>query len=52
MWRASWEAMLEVWECPPPMLKMSMVGPLGGDVERPGVPTTYAKDIDGGPPGR
>jgi hypothetical protein len=35
-------------ECPPPMLKTSMVGPLGGDVGGPGVPTTYAEGINGG----
>jgi hypothetical protein len=35
-------------ECPPPMLKTSMAAPLGGDAGGPGVPTTYAEDVDGG----
>jgi hypothetical protein len=29
-----------------------MVGPLGGNVGDPGAPTTFLKDVDGGPPGR
>jgi hypothetical protein len=37
--------------CPPPMMKTSMVGPLGGDAGGPGEPTTYAEDVDGGPLG-
>jgi hypothetical protein len=33
------------------MLKTSMTGPLGGDTEGPGAPTTYIEDVDGGPLG-
>jgi hypothetical protein len=32
------------------MSEMSMVGPLGGTVENSGAPTTYVRDVDGGPP--
>jgi hypothetical protein len=35
------EVMSEIQVGPPPMLKTSMVGPLGGNVEDPGAPTTY-----------
>jgi hypothetical protein len=43
--------MAEVRERPPPFLKTSMTGPLGGDAEDPGAPTTYLEDVDGGPLG-
>jgi hypothetical protein len=44
--------MMEVRECSPPILKMSMAGPVGGDAEDPGAPTTYFEHVNGGPPGR
>jgi hypothetical protein len=50
--RAPLEAMPKVWERILPILKTSMVAPLGGDDKDPGAPTTYVKDVDGGPPGR
>jgi hypothetical protein len=43
---------MEIWEHPPPMSKTSMAGPLGGDDGGPRKPTTYVRDIDGGPPGK
>jgi hypothetical protein len=43
--------MLKVRERPPPILKTSMVGPLGGDDKDLGAPTTYLEDVDGGPQG-
>jgi hypothetical protein len=48
--RVPWEAVPEIWEHPSSMLKMSMVGPLGGGAEGPGVPTVNAKNVGGGPP--
>jgi hypothetical protein len=42
--------MLETRERPPPILKMLMVGPLGGDAGDPGAPKTYPQDINGGGP--
>jgi hypothetical protein len=36
-------------EHPPPILKTSMVGLLGGNDGGPGVLTTYLEDVDGGP---
>jgi hypothetical protein len=50
-WRPTWEAVPEVWERPPPMLKTSIAGPLAGAGGDLGVPTINAKNIDGGPPG-
>jgi hypothetical protein len=41
--------MSETQEHPPPILKMSMAGSLGGDAGDLGVPTTYLEDADGGP---
>jgi hypothetical protein len=41
--------MPETQERPPPILKTSMVGSLGGDAGDLGVPTTYLEDVDGGP---
>jgi hypothetical protein len=46
------EAKTETQERPPPILKMLMVGPVGGDDGGPGVLTTYLEDVDGGPCGR
>jgi hypothetical protein len=43
--------MTEVRECSPPILKMSMAVPLGGDVGDPRVPTTYLEDVYGKPLG-
>jgi hypothetical protein len=51
-WWAPWEVLSETRECPPPMSKTSIAGPLGGAVGDPGAPTTYVKDFDGGPPGK
>jgi hypothetical protein len=45
------EVVPEVRERPPPIFKMSMVGPLGGEAGDPGAPTTYLKGIDGAPLG-
>jgi hypothetical protein len=50
-WQAPSVAMLKNRERPSPMLKTSMTGPLGGDTEGPGAPTTYIEDVDGGPLG-
>jgi hypothetical protein len=44
--------MLETQERPPPFLKMSMAGLLGGDDGGPGVPTTFLEDVDDRSPGR
>jgi hypothetical protein len=44
-------AVPEVRECPPPMLKTSMAGPLGGDARDPRAYTTYVEDVDGRPLG-
>jgi hypothetical protein len=41
---------MEIRERPPPILKTSMVGSLGGDVGGLRAPTTCVKDVDGGPP--
>jgi hypothetical protein len=49
---APWEAMQEIRDHPPPMLKTLMVGPLRGDAGDPRAPTTYVEDVDGGPPRR
>jgi hypothetical protein len=43
---------MEVREHPTPILKTSMVGPLGGSDGGPGAPTTYFKGVDSGPHGR
>jgi hypothetical protein len=44
--------MLEIREYSPPILKTLMAGSLGGDTRDSGAPTTYPKEVDGGPPGR
>jgi hypothetical protein len=44
--------MPEARERPPPFLKTSMVGPLGGDAGRMGESTTNLEDFDGRPCGR
>jgi hypothetical protein len=49
-WRPPWEALSEIWECPPPTQKMSMEGPVGGDAGDPGTLTINTKNVDGGPP--
>jgi hypothetical protein len=48
---ADLEALTKTRECPPPMSKTSMMGPLGGADENPGAPTTYVEDVDGRPLG-
>jgi hypothetical protein len=50
-WRGPWEAMPEIRERPPPMSKISIAGPLGGDAGDPVAPSTYVEDVDGEPPG-
>jgi hypothetical protein len=40
--------MSRVQERPPPLSEVSMAGPLGGDAESPGAPTTIVEDVDGG----
>jgi hypothetical protein len=39
----------EVRERPTFILKISIVGLLGGDAGDPGAPTTFLEDVDGGP---
>jgi hypothetical protein len=46
----SLEAMSEIQERPPPILKTSMTGLLGGDAGVPGAPITYLEDVDGRAP--
>jgi hypothetical protein len=49
---APWDASLEVWELLPLSYRMSMAGPMGGNVRDPGEATINTKSIDGRPPGR
>jgi hypothetical protein len=44
--------MPETREHPPPFVKTSIVGPLGGDDGGLGAPTTFLEDVDGGHPWR
>jgi hypothetical protein len=44
--------MSEIQERPPPILNTLMVGPWEAMSETLGVPTTFLKDVDGGPTGR
>jgi hypothetical protein len=46
-----WEELTETREHPPPMSETSMVGPLGGDTEGPGVLTSMQKVPMTGPLG-
>jgi hypothetical protein len=45
-----WDAVMEIWECPPSTQETSTAAPLGGDVRELGAPTVNAKNIDSGPP--
>jgi hypothetical protein len=49
---APWDALLEVWELLPLSYRMSMAGPMGGNVRDLGEATINTKSIDGRPPGR
>jgi hypothetical protein len=42
---------MEIREHPPLNIKTSTMGPRGGDAESLAAPTTYVKDVNGGPPG-
>jgi hypothetical protein len=42
---------MEIREHPPLNVKTSTMGPRGGDAESLAAPTTYVKDVNGGPPG-
>jgi hypothetical protein len=51
-WRPPWAVMTEIRERPPPVLKISMASPLGGDNGDLGASTIYFEDINGGTHGR
>jgi hypothetical protein len=45
-WRTPWEAVPVIWGRPPLNAETSMAGPLGGDAEDPGGPTTQRENVD------